>query len=76
MKGSVTARMRHYLGLRGLENKLRGLLRDFEFQTMGELIGEMEGKASSNGGLPEIPIEQIGKSQITLVFVDGARNLR
>jgi hypothetical protein len=42
-----------------LENKLRGLLRDFEFQTMGELIGEMEGNSSSNGGLPEIPIEQI-----------------
>ena len=63
MKGSVTARMRHYLGLRGLENKLRGLLRDFEFQTMGELIGEMERDGSSNGGdgLPEIPIEQIGK---------------
>ena len=42
MKGSVTARMRHYLGLRGLETKLRGLLRDFNFQTMGALIGEME----------------------------------
>jgi len=64
MKGSVTARIRHYLGLRGLENKLRGLLRDFEFQTMGELIGEMERDGSADGGdvLPEIPIEQIGKS--------------
>jgi polysaccharide deacetylase family protein (PEP-CTERM system associated) len=63
MKGSVTARMRHYLGLRGLETKLRGLLRDFEFQSMGELIGEMVGENSLSAGvgLPEIDIEQLQK---------------
>ena len=63
MKGSVTARMRHYLGLRGLETKLRGLLRDFNFQTMGALIGEMEQESSSatGNGLPEIPLDQLEK---------------
>jgi polysaccharide deacetylase family protein (PEP-CTERM system associated) len=63
MKGSVTARVRHYLGLRGLETKLRGLLRDFNFQTMGALIGEMEQESSSNAEnlLPEIPLAQLKK---------------
>jgi polysaccharide deacetylase family protein (PEP-CTERM system associated) len=63
MKGSVTARVRHYLGLRGLETKLRGLLRDFDFQTMGALIGEMEQESSSNAEnlLPEIPLAQLEK---------------
>lgn len=61
MKGSVTARMRHYMGLRGLETKLRGLLRDFEFQTMGELIEEMVSSNAADGGLPEIPVDQLGK---------------
>jgi polysaccharide deacetylase family protein (PEP-CTERM system associated) len=63
MKGSMTARMRHYLGLRGLETKLRGLLRDFNFQTMGALIGEMEQESSSatGNGLPEIPLDQLEK---------------
>ena len=63
MKGSVTARVRHYLGLRGLETKLRGLLRDFNFQTMGALIGEMEQESSSNAEhlLPEIPLAQLEK---------------
>ncbi len=63
MKGSATARMRHYLGLRGLETKLRGLLRDFNFQTMGALIGEMEQESSSatGNGLPEIPLDQLEK---------------
>jgi polysaccharide deacetylase family protein (PEP-CTERM system associated) len=63
MKGSVTARVRHYLGLRGLETKLRGLLRDFGFQTMGALIGEIEQESSSNAEhlLPEIPLAQLEK---------------
>lgn len=61
MKGSVTARMRHYMGLRGLENKLRGLLRDFEFQSLGDLIEEMVRAAGSNGheALPELKLEQL-----------------
>jgi polysaccharide deacetylase family protein (PEP-CTERM system associated) len=61
MKGSVTARMRHYLGLRGLETKLRGLLRDFSFQTMGTLIAEMEQESIANAAshLPEIPLAQL-----------------
>jgi polysaccharide deacetylase family protein (PEP-CTERM system associated) len=61
MKGSVTARIRHYMGLRGLENKLRGLLRDFEFQTMGTLIDEMERQSTTTTGndLPEIPLARL-----------------
>jgi polysaccharide deacetylase family protein (PEP-CTERM system associated) len=61
MKGSVTARMRHYMGLRGLENKLRGLLRDFEFQSLGDLIEEMVRGAGSDGheALPELKLEQL-----------------
>jgi polysaccharide deacetylase family protein (PEP-CTERM system associated) len=45
MNGSLTARLRHYLGLRSTERKLQLLLRDFEFVTLGELASaysEME----------------------------------
>ncbi len=42
MTGSLTARVRHYLGLRGMEAKLRSLLRDFEFCPLGSLIEELQ----------------------------------
>jgi len=42
-----------------LETKLRGLLRDFEFQTMGELVADMESSRNSGNGLREIPLEQL-----------------
>jgi len=38
MNGSLTARLRHRLGLRGLGDKLRRLLRDFEFSPLGALV--------------------------------------
>ena len=38
MNGSLTSRMRHYMGLRGTPRKFRNLIRDFEFSPMGELI--------------------------------------
>jgi len=41
MNSSLTARLRHRLGLRGLEGKLRGLLRDFQFCPLGSLVGEL-----------------------------------
>jgi polysaccharide deacetylase family protein (PEP-CTERM system associated) len=41
MSGTLTARLRHRLGLRGVEHKLRRLLRDFEFCSMGSLLDEM-----------------------------------
>jgi polysaccharide deacetylase family protein (PEP-CTERM system associated) len=35
---SLTARLRHYIGLRSMEKKLRLLLRDFEFATLESLL--------------------------------------
>lgn len=43
LQGSLTARLRHYLGLRGMEGKLRSLLRDFEFSPLGSLIPQLQG---------------------------------
>jgi polysaccharide deacetylase family protein (PEP-CTERM system associated) len=42
MRGRLTSRLRHYLGLRGTESKLRNLLRDFEFCPLGELIAGLQ----------------------------------
>jgi polysaccharide deacetylase family protein (PEP-CTERM system associated) len=42
IKGSLTARLRHYMGLRGTEVKLCKLLRDFEFCPIEVLIGEWQ----------------------------------
>src|SRR5271155_488361 len=42
MKASLTARVRHYIGLRGTENKLRRLLSDFEFVALDVLVREWE----------------------------------
>jgi polysaccharide deacetylase family protein (PEP-CTERM system associated) len=41
MMGSITARMRHYFGLRGAEAKFRRLLVDFEFQPLRLLVEEL-----------------------------------
>jgi hypothetical protein len=41
--GSFSARLRHYLGLRGTERKLRNLLRDFDFCPLGTLVRELVG---------------------------------
>jgi polysaccharide deacetylase family protein (PEP-CTERM system associated) len=38
LRASLSARLRHYLGLRGTELKLRNLLRDFEFGTLHALV--------------------------------------
>jgi len=40
MDGPLTSRLRHYMGLRGTEAKLRSLLRDFKFSTMKQLLQE------------------------------------
>lgn len=39
--GRATARLRHYLGLQGMERKFRQLLRDFEFVTLGSLVASL-----------------------------------
>jgi polysaccharide deacetylase family protein (PEP-CTERM system associated) len=41
MGGSISARARHYFGLRGTEGKLRKLIRDVEFCPLASLIGEL-----------------------------------
>ena len=62
MKGSASARLRHYLGLRGSEAKFRRLLRDFEMQPLGSLAEQlMPGSAAnSRTAIPEIPFSELG----------------
>jgi polysaccharide deacetylase family protein (PEP-CTERM system associated) len=40
ISAGLSARARHYLGLRGAEAKFRRLLHDFDFQSLGAAIGE------------------------------------
>lgn len=56
MMGSITARMRHYFGLRRAEAKFRRLLEDFEFQPLGLLVEELSSHLSPdlNANLPQI----------------------
>jgi hypothetical protein len=41
MGGSLSARARHYFGLRGTETKLRKLVRDMEFCPLASLIPQL-----------------------------------
>jgi polysaccharide deacetylase family protein (PEP-CTERM system associated) len=41
MKGRLTSRLRHYIGLRGVERKLRRLLTDFEFTTFASMVSAL-----------------------------------
>lgn len=47
MRGKLTARLRHYFGLRGAEQKFNRLLGDFEFETLGELAAGLESRISA-----------------------------
>ena len=47
MNGSLTAKMRHYFGLRTAERKFRRLLEDFDFEPLSLLIQELDGEISS-----------------------------
>jgi polysaccharide deacetylase family protein (PEP-CTERM system associated) len=38
MNGRLTSRLRHYIGLRGVEKKMRQLLTDFRFVTLGSML--------------------------------------
>jgi polysaccharide deacetylase family protein (PEP-CTERM system associated) len=42
MNGALTARLRHYFGLRGFETKLSRLLEDFEFAPLGQIVSELD----------------------------------
>jgi len=50
MSGGLTSRVRHYLGLRGTEKKVRALVRSFEFSPLGLLTPEF---------LPNVSLNQI-----------------
>jgi polysaccharide deacetylase family protein (PEP-CTERM system associated) len=52
MNGDVTARMRHYFGMRTMETKLRRLLSDFRFGPLGSLIAGLDLAAVETGRLP------------------------
>jgi polysaccharide deacetylase family protein (PEP-CTERM system associated) len=47
MEGSLTARLRHYMGLRGTESKLRRLLLDFEFAPLHLLVEEWKSRENN-----------------------------
>jgi len=55
IKASLTARLRHYLGLRGAQSKLSRLLRDFDFQQMGAIVKECK------SSLAEAPIQSLAQ---------------
>jgi polysaccharide deacetylase family protein (PEP-CTERM system associated) len=62
MKGGITARMRHYFGLRGTEQKLRRLLHDFDFGPLGTLIEDLRQNSLTvpQKELFEIPLNELG----------------
>ena len=61
MKGGITARMRHYFGLRGTEQKLRRLLHDFDFGPLGTLIEDLRQNSMTvpQKELFEIPLNEL-----------------
>jgi len=56
LRVGLSARMRHYFGLRGTESKFRRVLGDFEMLPLNTLIEELRSSEPSNSGkrLPEI----------------------
>ena len=67
MNGNLTARMRHYFGLRGTEVKLRRLLQDFSFQPLGLLIQELN---QNSAGAWREPLVEIPMSDLR-TYLDG-----
>jgi polysaccharide deacetylase family protein (PEP-CTERM system associated) len=59
---TTSVRLRHYLGLRGVESKFRRLLHDFKLQPLGSLVEELKRDSSLglNRLLPEIPFADLG----------------
>jgi polysaccharide deacetylase family protein (PEP-CTERM system associated) len=62
MQGSLSARMRHYFGLKGAEAKLRRLLLDFEVQPMNALIDELnlDPLSTRSKRIPEVALGDLG----------------
>ena len=61
MEGGITARMRHYFGLRGTEQKLRRLLCDFDFGPLGTLVEALHQNwlTAPHTALVEIPLNKL-----------------
>ena len=63
MACNLSARLRHYFGLRGTERKFRRFLRDFEAQPLICLIEELHSNPSptSRERVPEVPLEELAR---------------
>jgi polysaccharide deacetylase family protein (PEP-CTERM system associated) len=61
MNGGITARMRHYFGLKRTEAKFRRLLQDFDFAPMGSLVKELNERAPTcaAAALPQIRLSPL-----------------
>src|SRR5580692_1695236 len=78
MKGSLTARMRHYFGLRGAEEKFQRLLEDFEFQPLGLQVRELQNHLAQN---PNSLLQRICPAELyspasRFIGEDGARGVQ
>jgi polysaccharide deacetylase family protein (PEP-CTERM system associated) len=62
MQGSLSARLRHYFGLKGAEAKLRRMLLDFEVQPLNSLIDELnlDPLSTRSKRIPEVAFEDLG----------------
>jgi polysaccharide deacetylase family protein (PEP-CTERM system associated) len=58
IRGSLSAQLRHYFGLRGVKSKLRRLLSDFEMQPLGLLIEQLTSAESLEApeAIPQVDI--------------------
>src|ERR1700722_8845363 len=61
MQGSLSARLRHYFGLKGAEAKLRRMLLDFEVQPLNSWIDELNVEPSPRSKrIPEVALGDLG----------------
>jgi len=68
MAGSISARLRHYIGLRGAESKFRRLMNEFEVQPLICLAGELRSRSSQTAYqcLPEVHLDEVFLSPETI----------
>jgi polysaccharide deacetylase family protein (PEP-CTERM system associated) len=61
MQGSVSARLRHYFGLKGAESKFRRMLLDFDLQPLNSFIDELrcEPSAAPRERIPEVALGEL-----------------
>jgi polysaccharide deacetylase family protein (PEP-CTERM system associated) len=67
MNGNITARIRHYSGLRGAETKFRRLLEDFRFQPLGTFA---EAVKRTSGNTLARPLREIAVGEISSYMRD------